>query len=147
MPKPVVIEVAIELAPPPAAVWPRLVDWERLGEWMREASGFEVTSPQREGVGVTARASVRIAGITTSDTVTVTRWEPPEWLEIRHEGWVGGTGLMHLRPRGSGSYLWWRETLLPPWGIVGSVGLRSLQPAMQWVFSRDLRLLKGILDG
>src|SRR3989440_7895002 len=44
----VVVEVSIEIAAPPEAVWDRLVDWENLGLWMKEARDFRVISPERE---------------------------------------------------------------------------------------------------
>ena len=53
------IETNVEVAAPPETVWPYLVDWERLGLWMEEASNFRVITSQREGVGVEARATVR----------------------------------------------------------------------------------------
>ncbi|HMC08471.1 MAG TPA: SRPBCC family protein [Actinomycetota bacterium] len=141
------IETNVALAAPPEAVWPYLVDWERLGLWMEEASNFRVITSQREGVGVEARATVRIGGITTVDTIRVSRWEPPEWLEIQHMGWVKGSGLMHCRPTVGGSYLWWRERLLPPWGWIGWLGVRVLRPLMRRTFQRDLALLKELVEG
>ena len=147
MAPPVVVEMSIEIAAPPEAVWDRLVDWENLGLWMREAWDFRVTTPQREGVGVVAQAKVRIAGITTLDTVIVSRWEPPEWFQIEHKGWVGGRGLMHARRTAAGTYLWWRETLEPPLGWLGWAGMVLLKPAMAWIFNRDLRLLKALVEG
>ncbi len=140
------VETAVEIAAPPEAVWRRLVDWEHLDAWMREASEFQVVTSHREGVGVEARAKIRIAGITTVDTVRVSRWEPPGWFEIEHLGWVKGSGLMHCRPTPAGTWLWWRETLVPPWGLVGWVGMRFLRPAMGWVFRRDVRLLKALVE-
>lgn len=137
--------MSIELDASPVEVWARLVDWEHLGDWMHEASEFRVTTPEREGVGVEAAARIRIAGITTEDAIRVTRWEPYEWLEIQHLGWVKGSGLMHCRPSATGTYLWWRETLIPPWGLAGWVGLRLLQPVMGQVFRRDLRSLKKLM--
>lgn len=142
----VVVEMGINLPAPPQVVWDHLVDWERLGDWMHEATQFRVTTPFREGVGVEAAARIRIAGITTEDAIRVSRWEPPEWLEIQHLGWVKGSGLMHCRPAAGGSYLWWRETLAPPWGLLGAVGMATLRPVMRGIFARDLRLLRRLLD-
>lgn len=146
MNRPVVVEVAIEIAAPPEAVWARLVDWENLGLWMREARDFKVLTATREGVGVEAQARVTIAGITTLDTVVVSRWEPPVWFEIEHRGWVSGTGLLHCRPTASGTWVWWRESLVPPWSILGWAGMQLLKPVMAWVFRRDIRLLKELAD-
>jgi len=145
-PQPVDIEVAIAIRARPEVVWSWLVDWEHLDRWQLEASDFRVLGDQREGVGVRAEATVRIAGITTRDTVVVTRWEPPHWLGIRHGGWVAGSGLMHCRAEGDGSYLWWRERLVPPWGWLGAAGLQVFKPVMTQVFRRDLRVLKRLIE-
>ncbi|MGH2809292.1 MAG: SRPBCC family protein [Actinomycetota bacterium] len=144
--KPVVIDTAIAIAAPPEIVWPYLVDWENLSRWMKEGSGFEVTSQHREGVGVTAVAKIRIAGIVTQDPVRVTRWTPPTTLEIEHLGWVGGAGLMTCSAQAPGTHLAWRETLRPPWGPIGALGLRPFKPLMRRVFARDLRLLKELVE-
>jgi hypothetical protein len=140
------IEVAVEIAAPVVAVWPHLVDWENLGGWMAEASEFRVIGAQREGVGTRASASVRIAGITTHDTIRVSRWDPPRWLEIQHLGWVKGFGLMHCRPAGAGTYLFWRERLVPPWGWIGWAGMQVGRPLMQRIFQQDLERLRKLVE-
>lgn len=144
---PVELEMSVRIEAPIEKVWERLVDWENLGEWMLEGRGFKVTSDHQEGVGVTAEASIRIGGITTTDPVEVTRWEPPEVLEITHSGWVAGTGLMVCKPAPWGTFLYWKETLRPPLWILGAVGLRLFKPLMQRVFERDLAVLKSLLEG
>lgn len=136
------IVTSISIERPPDLVWPYLVDWERLGTWMQEASDIQVTSAVREGVGVEAVATIRIAGITTRDPIHVTRWEPPRVLEIRHLGWVKGTGYMQLSPSATGTDVHWREEYEPPWGPLGAAGMRMVRPLMRRVFRRDLRALK-----
>jgi uncharacterized protein YndB with AHSA1/START domain len=136
----------IDINRPPEGVWPFLVDWERLGLWMKEAREFRVVGDQREGVGVEAEATIRIAGITTHDRVRVTRWEPPAVLEITHLGWVKGSGYMELSPTDEGSNMFWREELYPPMGFLGGIGLRMLGPTMRRIFQRDLRLLKSLAE-
>jgi uncharacterized protein YndB with AHSA1/START domain len=145
MPAPVHVTTSIELGRPPADVWPYLVDWERLDRWMEEISDVRVTSAHREGVGVEAVATVRIGGLATRDRIRVTRWEPPAVLEMAHLGWVRGTGLMELSPADGGSRLFWRETLVPPWGVLGSAGLRLYLPLIRRVFFRDVRRLRGLV--
>ena len=61
MSKPVVIETAGRIAASPEQIWPYLVEWERLGRWMKEASDFRVVSKHREGVDVIAMATIKIA--------------------------------------------------------------------------------------
>lgn len=143
---PLVIAVGIEINRPPTAVWPRLVDWEHLDRWMLEARDFEVIGEQREGVGVEAETTVRIAGIITRDRIRVTRWEPPAVLEMEHLGWVKGTGYMELTPTEEGCTVFWREELHPPWGVLGAIGIRVFAPLMRRVFLRDLRVLQELVE-
>jgi uncharacterized membrane protein len=143
---PVEIEMSTRIEAPPEVVWPYLVDWENLDTWMLEGKGFKVTSPHREGLGVTAEATIRVAGISTTDPVEVTRWEPPEVLEISHQGWVAGTGLMLCRAAPWGTFLYWKEILHPPMGLPGAIGLRLFKPILLRTFERDLRLLKELVE-
>ena len=130
---------------PPEVVWDLITDWEHQGDWMLEASDFVVTSPQREGVGVEARATIRIAGIRTRDRVRVVRWEPPRHLAIVHLGWVSGRGDIELTAVDSKTVVWWEERLQPPLGVVGALGLSLLKPVMRRIFERDLRVLGALV--
>jgi Polyketide cyclase / dehydrase and lipid transport len=143
---PITFVMSIRIGRRPEAVWPFLVDWERLDRWMREAGDFRVLGEQREGVGVEAETTVRIAGISTRDRIRVSRWEPPWILELQHVGWVEGTGYMELARAERGSQLFWREELIPPWGIFGRIGMRAVSPLMRRVFRRDLRLLRELVE-
>lgn len=144
--KPIEIDMSIEIDARAEAVWPYLVDWENLNLWMLEGSGFKVTSSHREGLGVEAEARIRIGGITTIDKVRVTGWDPPKFLEITHLGWVKGKGIMHAEAHRAGTIISWKETFVPPWGILGAVGMRVLAPLMRRTFTRDLGLLKALVE-
>jgi uncharacterized protein YndB with AHSA1/START domain len=141
------VEISKTIDAPPEVVWHYLVDWERLGNWMKEASKFRVTSPHREGVGVEADAIIRIGWLSTIDPIRVARWEPPELLEIEHRGWVKGTGVMRCVRQRSGVQLWWTETLIPPWGLLGKLGMWLWQPLIRRTFERDLAVLKALVEG
>jgi uncharacterized protein YndB with AHSA1/START domain len=140
------LAMSIRIAREPEVVWPYLVDWERLNRWMLEARDFRVTGTKREGVGVEAEARIRIAGITTHDPIRVTRWDPPSILEMEHLGWVKGTGYMELTPEDRGTKMFWRESLVPPWGWLGAVGMRLVAPFMRGAFRRDLRVLRDLVE-
>lgn len=141
------IEVADTMPGPPEVVWGLITDWEHQDDWMLEASAFEVMGDQREGVGVEARATVRIAGIRTRDRVRVSMWEPPRILVIDHLGWVKGAGEIQLQPIREGTRMRWRETLFPPkrLGPVGRLGLAAVAPLMRRAFRRDLRVLRSLV--
>lgn len=140
------VEMSIHMSAPPQRVWPYLVDWEGLGRWMKEASDFKVTSAHREGVGVTAEATIRIAGISTTDPVRVTIWEPGELLGLEHLGWVKGVGVMTLTEQKGGTLLNWHESFVAPWGWLGALGLRLWKPLMKRIFQRDLVLLRKLVE-
>ncbi len=130
---------------PPPVVWDLITDWEHQDDWMLEGSDFVVTSDARQGVGVQAEATVKIAGISTRDKVTVVGWEPNHRLAIRHEGWVEGVGEIFLTPIGTDrTHVFWREELSPPVGMAGAIGLSVFKPLMKRTFRRDLRVLAGL---
>ena len=131
---------------PPDVVWELITDWEHQDDWMLEASDFVVLTEQREGVGVVAEATVKIGGLKTRDKVRIVGWEPNHRLAIRHEGWVSGIGEIFLTPVGEGhTYVFWREDLEPPLGLLGRIGISAFKPLMRRVFQRDLRVLAGLV--
>lgn len=142
---PVALEMEATMPAPPEVVWELITDWERQSDWMLEASDFVVTSARREGIGVEAEATIKIAGIETRDRVRVTGWEPPRRLAIEHLGWVSGAGEIVVVPSGPArSHFFWREELYPPLGALGAIGLIAFKPIMQRIFDRDVRVLQGI---
>ena len=132
--------MSVKIDAPPEMVWGYLVDWENLDQWMLEGKGFKVTSAHREGLGVTAEATISIAGITTTDPVEVTRWEPPEALEISHQGWVAGKGPDGVQAGALGDVPVLEGDPLPAArDLPGAIGLRFFKPIMRKVFERDLQ--------
>ena len=130
---------------PPDLIWRLITDWERQGDWMLEASDFVVISAAREGVGVEAEATIKIAGISTRDVVVVVGWEPGHRLAIRHEGWVSGVGEIFLTPVAADrTHVFWREELRPPLGVAGAVGMAIFKPLMKRIFQRDLGVLASL---
>jgi carbon monoxide dehydrogenase subunit G len=143
----VVIEVVDTMPGPPEVVWELITDWEHQGDWMLEATDFEVVGPQREGVGVEAKATVHVGPLRTRDRVRVSMWEPPRILVIEHLGWVKGAGEIQMVPIREGTRMRWRETLFAPraLGPLGRAGLRLFTPRMKAIFQRDLRVLRGLV--
>ena len=141
-----VIEVAETMPGPPEVVWELITDWEHQGDWMLEASDFKVISEAREGVGVRAEATVRIAGFSTRDVVEVVAWEPNRQLGIAHGGWVSGRGDLYLTQIAPArTHVFWREHLTAPMGALGGLGMTLLRPIMKRVFERDLRVLASLV--
>ncbi|MEU7137966.1 SRPBCC family protein [Nocardia sp. NPDC046473] len=147
-----VVTVSADISAAPQRLWDLLTDWENQGEWMREASDFEVTSPHRSGVGVTVATTVRIAGIATRDRIRVDVWDPPNGsspahLGIEHLGWVKGRGDIHLTELpNTRTHLAWTEHLHPPLGLVGTLGMRLLTPLFTHTFHQDLARLRSAAE-
>ena len=139
------LEMAEVLPSSPAVVWELITDWDHQDDWMLEASDFVVVSEQREGAGVEAEATIRIGGIQTRDRIRVAEWDPPRRLVIEHLGWVTGRGAIELTPvAGERTHLWWQETLNPPLGPLGALGMTVFKPLMRRIFERDLKVLAGL---
>jgi uncharacterized protein YndB with AHSA1/START domain len=141
-----VLEMSQTVPGPPEVVWDLITDWEHQDDWMLESKDFVVTSEHREGIGVEAEATIKIAGITTRDMVRVVGWEPNRRLALEHMGWVRGKGEIHLTPLGKDrTHVFWREELQPPLGMLGALGLTSFKPVMRRIFVRDLRVLASLV--
>lgn len=140
----VVVVTEVRLPAPADVVWRLITDWERQGDWMLEASDIVVVSERREGVGVEAYATVRIAGVSTRDRIRVDVWEPRRHLGIVHLGWVGGRGDLVLTEERGQTHLHWREELHPPWGVLGRAGMGLFRPLLARTFRRDARVLAGL---
>jgi uncharacterized protein YndB with AHSA1/START domain len=114
---------------PPERVFAVLTDWPRHREWM------VLTTAWTAGEG-RVEAFTGMGPFGFLDTMTITRWEPPHLVRVRHTGrLVRGEGVFRVQPRGRGSRVVWAEELLPPFGPVG----RALWPLV--------RPVAGVLAG
>jgi len=138
------IRLALEVDAPLERVWALASDIARQPEWMHEMKRVEMLTPPPVGVGSRGRATVRIFGISTTDEVVITRYEPPVAFGIRHEGRFTGEGLLEFRAIGaSRTRIDWMEFLRPP--LFGTLGAYLQRPILGAIFSADLRSLARLL--
>lgn len=142
------IEVATHIAASPERVWEVLTDWEGQPRWMRDARSVTVLSPHREGTDVVVRCMTRIAGLTVTDDLVTTRWEPSQVLEVRHLGWlIRGVAAFDLEAVAGGTRLVWWEEIDPPVGVLGeAVANVAVVPLVARVFRGSLADLKGLCE-
>ncbi|MEU8109647.1 SRPBCC family protein [Nonomuraea muscovyensis] len=109
---------AVRVAAPPERVFALLTDWPRHREWM------VLTSAWNAGEG-RVEAFTGIGPFGFLDTMTITRWEPPRLVRVRHTGrLVRGEGAFRVKPCDGGSRVVWAEALELPFGPLG----RALWP-------------------
>ena len=139
------INLTIEIAAPRSTVWAYASDIARQPEWMHEMKRVEMLTPPPVQPGSRGRATVRIFGISTTDDVVITQFDPPSTFAIRHEGKFVGEGLLRFTAIDeSRTRIDWLEYLRPP--LFANIGGFVQRPILGGIFRSDLRHLKRILE-
>jgi uncharacterized membrane protein len=136
----VVIDAPIE------RVWTIASDIERQPVWMQDMRRVALLTDPPVDVGTRGLATVRMLGIEVTDPVTITEWQPPTRLAIRHEGrWAGG-GVITLESGidGTTTVVRWAETLRAP--ILPDLASVLQAPVFRAVFQADLVRLKRLVE-
>jgi uncharacterized protein YndB with AHSA1/START domain len=113
------VEVRTFIPAPPEAVWETLADLEGQAAWMTDVVELRVTSERKEGVGTAMAVTSRVLFKKVREVATVTTWEPPHRLAVRHSGDFTGTGIFTLEPAPGGTIFVWREEIRLPFGPLG----------------------------
>jgi hypothetical protein len=139
------INLTIEIAAPRSTVWAYASDIGRQPEWMHEMKRVEMLTPPPVQPGSRGRATVRIFGISTTDDVVITQFDPPSTFAIRHEGKFVGEGLLRFTEVDpTHTRINWMEYLRPP--LFANIGGFVQRPILGGIFRSDLRHLKRILE-
>jgi uncharacterized protein YndB with AHSA1/START domain len=143
-PAPLRMMVVVDASP--EETWAVVSDIPLQPEWMHEMKEVRLAAPGPVRVGTRGEATVRIAGISVTDPVEITAFEPPVRFAIRHEGLVAGHGEITLEPGAGGAItiVRWEETLVPP--LFPALGGLALAPVLRSVFQADLRRLKQLVE-
>ncbi len=140
------INISITIDAPIERVWEIAADVQRQPEWMHEMKRVEMLTPGPLRPGSRGRATVRIFGISTTDDVVITQFDPPHTFGIRHEGRFTGEGLLQFSATAEGGTLInWMEYLRPP--LFPTIGGFVQRPILGAIFRSDLRHLKRLLEG
>ena len=124
----------VRIDAPPERVWDWLRDWDRSSRWILGTT-VEVVGAQREGIGARTRA------------MTVTRWDPPRLLEVRHHKRpVLGDAWFEVVPDGAGARVEWVEDLELPFGRVGELVGSLARAPVEWGLRKSLVNLKSVIE-
>lgn len=136
----VVVDAPIE------ETWAVVADIPLQPEWMHEMKRVVLTTTGPVGVGTRGEATVRIFGISVTDPVEVTAFDPPSRFAIRHEGLFTGGGLITLEvgPDAATTIVRWEETLVPP--LLPELGALVQAPILHRIFQDDLDRFKRLVE-
>ncbi len=136
----IVIDAPIE------RVWAALADVEDQPTWMTEMKAIRMLDDGPVGVGTRCEADVRMFGITVTDPVTITEFDPPNRYAISHDGMFKGRGLITLEAGADGTttIVRWDEVLAPP--VFAHLGALVMTPALAAVFQADLGRFKELVE-
>jgi carbon monoxide dehydrogenase subunit G len=143
------IRVAVEIDAPPADVWSAIEPIQRHVEWMADAVAIRFTGASTHGVETAFECDTKVGPITLTDVMTITEWEPPRSMGVRHSGVVSGTGIFGLEPidLGRRTRFIWTEDLDFPWFLGGRVGaIVGGRAVMRRIWARNLSALKTLLE-
>jgi hypothetical protein len=131
----------------PTEVWRAVEDISTHPAWMRDAAEITFLSEQHEGVGAEFACLTKVGPLRNHDVLRVTEWEPGVVMGIAHTGVVTGTGRFTLAPDGTDTRFCWEEVLRFPWWMGGPIGERAAKPVLGFVWRKNLRRLKAIVEG
>jgi uncharacterized membrane protein len=136
----IVIDAPIE------RVWAVVADVKDQPRWMTEMKDLRILGDGAIGVGLVCEADVRMFGITVTDRVTITEFEPPHRYAIRHDGTFRGRGVISLESGADGTttIVRWDEVLIPP--VLSHLGALVMAPVMGAIFQADLVRLKELVE-
>ncbi|SDI29171.1 SRPBCC family protein [Nonomuraea jiangxiensis] len=136
--RPVYAAAAVHVPAPQEQVFALITDWPRHREWM-----FLTTARQVGRDGVEAFTGVGPLGFL--DTMTITRWEPPDLVCVTHTGRVvRGRGAIRVSPRDGGSRVVWAEELYLPFGPLGRAVWPFARPVGLALLRHSLRKLAAL---
>ena len=127
-------------------VWRVVADIEGQPRWMHEMKAVRLLSDGPLGVGTRGEADVRIFGISVTDPITITAFEPPRRFALRHEGRFSGEGVIELEPGADGetTIVRWDERLVPP--VLPHLGGLIQAPILGAIFGADLDRLRELVE-
>ena len=144
--EPAPIRSVIVIDAPIERVWVELADIEGQPRWMLEMKAVRLVTPGPVGVGSVGEADVRVLGISVTDPVTITEFEPPRRFGISHDGTFKGRGLITLEAGADGTttIVRWDELLVPP--VLPHLGALVMTPILGAIFQADLGRLKELVE-
>ena len=113
---------------------------------MEDVESIEFGSEARQGTGTEMRVATRVGPFRTIDVMTVTGWEPPRRISVRHRGLFTGRGEFEISAVGGATRFTWTEEIDFPWRAGGPIGAIVARPILTRIWRRNLQRLKALLE-
>ena len=133
---------SVELSQPPEAVFPWLLEEDKVPQWTSDLQSYSVEG--RLGEGAQVRQSLSVAGGLRL-TMEIVRYDPPRAAETRFEtNGVKVTSAYVLEANGGGTRL--TQTLeAKAGGLTGRMLIPVVQGRLEQKLTGDLERLRGVL--
>ena len=137
----------MEINAPAERVFAAAVDWRGQDRWIPATT---VRTGKQAGIAIGGEI-MAVTGrgpLSVLDTMTITRWDVPERVDVRHTGTViRGTGTMRVVPLGpEQSRFYWAEDFVIPLGTAGKLGWALLKPAFAVGMRAALRRFARLVE-
>ena len=141
------IAFAVDIDAPAERVFAAVVDWRGQDRWI-PATTVRVVGQAGIAVGGEIAAVTGHGRFSFLDTMTITRWDIPERVDVLHTGRViRGVGIMRVIPLDSSRARFiWAEDLELPFGFVGSMGWQVIKPVFAVGMRSALRKFAGLVE-
>ncbi len=143
------VQESIEIAAPPSAVWPFLIDPAKVLQWCITFKKFEYTGQQRSGPGTPLYIEEDPGTGLTKMQFVVREWKENEHLGLKM---VSGANYrcyeleLLLAATPTGSRFTYSEEVVLPYGAIGKlIGLVG-QPMSAATFRKMLLKLKALVE-
>ena len=138
---------SVEVAQPPDAVFPWLLEEDKVPRWMGNVESYELIGDGALGAGSRLRQTIELSGSRVSFELEVLRYEPPREAEARFStNGVEVVNLYALEPVSAGTRLTQSMD-----AKATSLGARMLipvvQPRLERKLTEDLERLRALLGG
>lgn len=139
------LTLTIDVDVPAQALWDAVIDWPGQGRWIL-LTHVRVTSGTGEAVGDEVAAVTGIGPLAFTDTMRITRFEPPEVCDVEHTGRVvRGTGVFRVDPLSvDRSRFTWTEDVIVPFGALGRLVWPVAKQGVALGVRLSLRRLAGV---
>ena len=133
---------SVELSQPPEAVFPWLLEEDKVPQWTSDLQSYSVEGPL--GPGAKVRQMLSVAG-GLKLTMDVVAYDPPRGAETRFEtNGVKVTSAYVLEANGGGTRL--TQTLeAKAGGLTGRMLIPVVQGRLEKKLTEDLERLRGVL--